>query len=188
MVYPPREDSYLLASVIKKYLKNKSKDIKILDMGSGSGIQAKTCINSGFKNVLAVDIDPEAIKHLKNQKLKVKQSNLFSEIFKRGLTYKRKLVPLRFDLIVSNPPYLPEHRYDKKMDTTAGKYGYELILKFLKQAKSHLNKDGEILLLFSNLSKPNIIKQNARKLSYSYKKLSSKKLFFEILYIYRFRL
>ena len=62
MIYQPAEDSYLLEEVVKDFLSGKDKKTKILDMGSGSGIQALACRGLGFDNVLAVDINPEAVK------------------------------------------------------------------------------------------------------------------------------
>lgn len=180
-IYSPSEDSYLLSETLKEFLnkiKIKNKNIKILDMGSGSGIQAKTCKNVGFNDILTADINEQAVKELKQQKLKAIKGNLFSRINKKD----------KFDLIIFNPPYLPQHKYDKKQDTTGGKQGYELIIKFLKQAKQHLNKQGVILLLFSSLSKLSIIKQKAKQLNYSLKLLSKQKLFFEELYVYRMKL
>ncbi len=174
-MYLPREDSYLLSSILKKYLKDKGKNIKILDMGSGSGIQAETCRNLGFENITAADIDKEAIKTLKEKKFKVVKSNLFSNIREK------------FDLIIFNPPYLPEDGCDREKDTTGGKRGYETIIKFLRQAKEHLNKNGKILLLFSSFSKPAIIKREAKKLGYIIKLLATKRIFFEELYVVKLK-
>lgn len=171
-MYQPSEDSYLLSESLKRFLRGKGKKIKILDMGSGSGIQAETCRNLGFKYVTTADIDKEAIALLREKKFKAIESSLFS-----GLKEK-------FDLIIFNPPYLPEDKYDKQKDTTGGKKGYETILKFLSQAKKHLNKNGKILLLFSSFSKPDIIKKEAKKLGYNLELLASKKLFFEELFVY----
>ena len=176
-IYQPAEDSYLLSETLISYLKNKNKDIQILDMGSGSGIQAKTCKKLGFKNILTTDLNPEAIKHLKKQKFKTIKTDLFSNIKKNQ----------KFNLIIFNPPYLPEDKREpkeSKLATTGGKKGYELILKFLKQAKPHLKKQGEILLLVSSLSKPKIIKQEAKKLGYKIKKLNNQKIFFEELFVW----
>jgi len=170
-MYHPREDSYLLSFVLTKYLKNKVKNIKILDIGSGSGIQAETCRKLGFKNINVSDTDPQSISFLKKKKFKAIKSNLFSNI-------KEK-----FDLVIFNPPYLPEDKYDKEKDTTGGKKGYETILRFLKQAKEHLRENGAILLLYSSFSKPRVIKREAKKLKYEIKLLAQKRIFFEELYV-----
>ena len=178
MVYSPQEDSYLLSKAIKEYILHlKNKDITVLDMGSGSGIQAQTCLDSGIKkeNILAADIDKEAIKVIKKKNIRVIHSNLFEKI------------KSKFDLITFNPPYLPEHKYDKAKDTTGGKKGYETVLRFLKSAKLHLNKKGVIFLLFSSLSDSNFILEYALKQGYKAKKLSEESLFFEKLYVYKFK-
>ena len=60
MIYHPAEDSYLLEKKVKKYAKGKN----VLDIGSGSGIQAIAALESGASGVLAVDLDREAVKEL----------------------------------------------------------------------------------------------------------------------------
>ena len=184
MTYSPKEDSYLLAKEVKKCLskfnKKQKETLKVLDMGSGSGIQAKTCIKSGIKkeSILCADIDKEVIEGLKKQNFLAVQTNLFTKISKKK----------KFDLIIFNPPYLPEDKYDKARDTSGGKKGYETIIRFLKQAKSYLAKNGTILLLFSSLSDPNFILEYALKQGYWAKKISEEKLFFEKLFVYSFKL
>ena len=178
-IYQPAEDSYLLSNTLKKYLNGKSKGIKILDMGSGSGIQAQTCKNLGFQNITTADINPEAVKHLKKQGFNIIQTNLFSNINKKN----------KFDLIVFNPPYLPLDKREPKesqIATTAGKKGYEIIIKFLKQAKNYLNKNGTILLLFSSLSQPKILLAKAKGLAFGIKLLNKENLFFEELFVSEF--
>ena len=183
MVYPPSEDSYLLENELKKFLSNipdKDKsEFKVLDMGSGSGIQAKAAIDSGIKrkNIIAADIDKEAIEKLKEQRIPARKSNLFSNINKEK----------RFNLIIFNAPYLPADKYDQQADTTAGKRGNEIIIKFLKQAKEHLAKSGIILLLFSSLSKPQEILSYAEKQGYKAKLLAEQGVgMMEKLFVYKF--
>lgn len=181
-IYQPREDSYLMQETLKKCIKDLDSSIKILDMGTGSGILALTCWNLGFENIIAADIDEDSLTYLKklNKLLKIK-------IIKSDLFFNLK--NQKFDLIIFNPPYLPEDKREpinSKIHTTAGKKGYEIIVRFLEQAKNYLNKDGKILLLFSSLSKPKIIISKAKLLGYNYKLLNKKKLFFEEIFVYEF--
>jgi len=142
MIYPPAEDSFFLAKEVEKYLAKLSREkrlqLKILDLGAGSGIQSENLLKSGIKRkqILASDINSEAQKYLKKLKIKFVKSDLLANI-------KEK-----FDLIIFNPPYLPKNKYDKEKDTSGGVVGDEIILKFLKQVKSNLS--GQIFLLLSS--------------------------------------
>lgn len=166
MIYEPREDSLLLKKYVKKLSRNKS----FLDIGSGSGILAETAIKAKAKLVLASDIDPESVKLLKQKNIKAVKSDLFANI-------KEK-----FDLIVFNPPYLlKDEREDKesKRVTTGGKKGDEIILKFLKQAPKHLNKNGKILLIISSLTPKNRINHLLKNQNLKRKILEAQSFFFE---------
>ena len=171
MIYPPGKDSFLLQKYIKLYVKQNS---KVLDLGTGSGIQGKEALKY-TKDVISSDINKECLKALKLEELKTIHSDLFSKI--KG----------KFDLIMFNPPYLPEDvREDKegKVALCGGKEGYEIIFRFLEQAKSHLKKDGKILLVFSSLSKKDLIENKMKELKYSFEILESEKFFFETIYLY----
>lgn len=175
-IYLPAEDSYFLSELLRKEIKISKKD-KILDMGAGTGIQSEAliCLGANPKNITLVDINKKAIKYLKDKFLKSKiiHSNLFSKI--KG----------RFDLIVFNPPYLPEDKREPKssrISTTGGKDGSEIINKFLKQSKKHLKKDGKIILLTSNLTK------GIDFFDYPVKLLGRKKIFYEELLVWEISL
>ncbi|MDI6738732.1 MAG: methyltransferase, partial [Nanoarchaeota archaeon] len=91
----------------------------------------------------------------------------------------------KFDLIIFNPPYLPFERNEDRetaLQVAGGKKGHEIIEGFLKQAKSHLEKNGKILLLFSSLSGD--IEKIMAKEGYKFKKIDEKPLFFEKLFVY----
>lgn len=146
MVYEPQEDSYLLEKVVHKRVQQ---GMKVLDMGTGSGIQAFAAIESGARTVVAADIDQEALdevmivaKEREYAHLRVQHSDLFSNIGKGDV----------FNIIIFNAPYLPDDKRDPDLALDGGVEGHELITRFLTQAKNHLAEDGEILLLFSTQS------------------------------------
>ncbi len=178
-MYPVSEDSVFFAEFLKKYFakltKQEKSKLKYLDMGTGSGILSETAISSGINkdNILAIDINKESVKFVKNKlKINTKQSNLFSKITKKP----------KYSLITFNAPYLPEHKYDKQKDTTGGKLGDEVSLKFIKQAKSHLAKQGKIFLLISSLTPINRINKTKPKPII----IAENKLFMETLLILEF--
>lgn len=171
LIYEPAEDSYLMQEVLKKNLKNKN--LKVLEIGTGSGILLHTLRKLNINNFIGADINKSAVKHCKSLGFDCIYSNLFSNI--NG----------KFDIIIFNPPYLPENKKEDKesqLATTGGKKGSEAINKFLKQAKKHLIKNGKIFLLTSNLTK------DINWLNYKKKSLTKKKLFFEELQVWKLNL
>ena len=169
MIYDPEEDSFLLAKYVDKFAEG-----KVLDIGTGSGIQAETALRH-TKDVLAVDINKESIEFVKKKGIKAKHSDLFSNI-------KEK-----FDLIIFNPPYLPEEKLEddkSKRITTGGKNGYEILKRFFSQANRYLNKNGKILIVFSSLTNKKKINEVTKRNNFKFKLLEVKKIFFEKLYCY----
>ncbi len=200
-IYQPAEDSYLFADFLKKKLPKlvkKNPHLKFLEMGTGSGILSKTTLKFlPQKNILALDINPDAVKALQKEKFKVIQSDLFQAFTQSdGAKKERKSnqipntkyqIPFseaKFDLIVFNAPYLPLDKREPKesqLATTGGKLGDEVSLKFLKQAKQHLNSNGKIFLLISSLTPLSKIKK-----LWNYKIVVRKKVFMEELLILEF--
>jgi release factor glutamine methyltransferase len=174
-IYQPREDSYLLQKHVKDYCKG-----NVLEIGTGSGILALEAAKFADK-VLAVDINPEAVafvqKNVKQQNLKnvkVIESDLFSK------------VSGKFDLIIFNPPYLPDPEKDYARDIAldGGKKGYELIERFLDDVNSYLVEKGKILLLFSSLSKIKRVHEILDRNLFEFKEIDKLKIGFEELYVY----
>ncbi len=149
-IYEPHEDSFLMSKILKKeipkILKEKPK-LKFLEIGSGSGINLQTALKSKIKkqNIFSCDINKKAVEYCKNLGFNCILSNLF-----------KKIPEQKFDIIIFNPPYLPEDKNEpkeSKLATTGGKHGNEITIKFLKQAKDYLAKNGRIFLITSSLSK-----------------------------------
>ncbi len=177
-IYEPREDSFLLSDQVRKHAKG-----VVLDMGTGSGIQAEAALElPQVERVIAVDKNSAAVTHckktIKKRKLECYVSDLFSA-FKKG-----KLAKLKFDTIVFNPPYLPADgkKHDKAL--IGGKHGYELIERFLTDVPLFLQPDGKVLLLFSNLTHRYKVEELIRLNGLDFKPLMSSRMFFEELFVY----
>tara|TARA_Y100000310_G_scaffold345268_1_gene463288 strand:+ start:43879 stop:45066 length:1188 start_codon:yes stop_codon:yes gene_type:complete len=179
IIYEPSDDSFLLQKHVKKLATG-----LVLDMGTGSAIQANTAAKkTSVKKVIAIDIQKGVIEHckktIKNKKIQFYQSDLF-EIFNKNQLLKN----LKFDTIIFNPPYLPAEVRLQDMTLDGGKKGYEIIEKFLLQVNNYLTSNGKILLLFSSLTNKEKIHEILIKNFQLPQNLETKKIFFEELYIY----
>lgn len=171
-MYLPREDSEMLATKVADYAKG-----KVLDVGTGTGIQALAAAKSGrVTEVLAVDIDGEVIAYchanINNPKIKFQVSDLFSTV--KG----------KFDVVIFNPPYLPQDESIKDLALYGGEEGYEIIERFFDKVDEHLKKGGFILMVFSSHTKKDKVDKVIRDRSYKIKLLDKKHVFFEDLYVY----
>tara|TARA_Y100000310_G_scaffold129185_1_gene128347 strand:+ start:10199 stop:10744 length:546 start_codon:yes stop_codon:yes gene_type:complete len=179
-IYQPAEDSFLMKEILEKEvpeLLKENKNLKFLEIGSGSGIQIEALTNLNIKqeNITLTDINQEAVINLKKKfsKSKVINSNLFQN------------VEDKFDLIIFNPPYLPEDPQepeDSKLATTGGEKGSEVVNRFLTEAKNHLTSKGRILLLTSSLT------EGIDWSGWNKRKIGEKKLFMEHLFVWELTL
>jgi release factor glutamine methyltransferase len=176
MIYQPSEDSYLMSRILKERLPDLLKEnsnLKFLEIGAGSGIHLETAKSLGIKkeNIFSSDIDKKTVSHCNLLGFNCIHSDLFENIYGK------------YNLIIFNPPYLPEDSREPKssrLATTGGKKGNEIILKFLKQAKNFLSEKGKIFLITSSLAE-NV---DFKKLDYKSKEIGCEKLFFERLCIW----
>lgn len=103
----PRPETEELVDMIVK--ENTESDLRVLDIGSGSGaIAIALARNLNFPEVTAIDISQEAIRLGKENaadlraKVKFEREDIFSYDPPRG----------SLDIIVSNPPYIAESEKD----------------------------------------------------------------------------
>jgi release factor glutamine methyltransferase len=173
-VYEPREDSLLLEKYVRKFARG-----NVLDMGTGSGIQAIAAAERAT-SVVAVDINQDAIEACKRdvcEKIIFLKSDLFSAL--EGKT---------FDTIIFNAPYLPDDESYKDVALDGGKIGYEVIERFLKDAKRFLTMDGLILLVFSSFTDKTKVDALIRMNGFEFNELERIHVMFEDIYCYKLKL
>ena len=147
----PRQDTELVIDLIlEKYHKQKS--IDILDLGAGSGAIGIVLANK-FKNanVLLSDISSDAIDIAKKNILfhKLKNISTIKSDWFTNITNKK------FDLIVSNPPYInksdshlknKELLFEPKNALISKQEGYADIIKIIKLSPKFLNSNGVLYI------------------------------------------
>ncbi|WP_311487642.1 peptide chain release factor N(5)-glutamine methyltransferase [uncultured Helcococcus sp.] len=142
----PRPETELL---VEEILKEELKDKKLLDIGTGSGAIAVSLDleNKDNLQVSACDISKEALEvaRMNAEKLGAHLDFIHSDLFEN--------IEGRFDIIVSNPPYISEEDYDKldellyhepKIALYGGLKGYEIYEKIIDQARSYLTDQASI--------------------------------------------
>ncbi|RLD40233.1 MAG: peptide chain release factor N(5)-glutamine methyltransferase [Bacteroidetes bacterium] len=150
----PRPETEELVDMISKSIKNNSKNVKILDIGTGSGCIAITLQKNTNSSVTAIDISKESLKiAAKNAKLNNADINFIElDILDKD---SWQGIDNDFDIIVSNPPYVRDLE-KKLMNKNVLDYDpslalfvednnplifYEAISKF---AKLHLKANGTL--------------------------------------------
>ena len=173
-IYAPSDDSFLMIDVLASHPLSGR---KTLDMGTGSGVLALYCAMLGA-DVTASDVDETALSQAKQRadtlgvQVKFCLSDLFCEIHDS------------FDFILFNPPYLPSlELVDRSVDGGPG--GTVLIEKFLEELPSHLQHEGEALLLLSSVNDSAAIQLKHPNLEFATE--AKKALFFEELQVLRIR-
>jgi len=152
-----------------------------LEIGIGSGIILRELCKS-FSIVVGTDIDLDALSFC-NQSNRMK-TNLICCDGVKALASSQK-----YDLIVSNPPYLPSEDNDTYDRTIYGGItGSEVAIDFVKSAVNLLSHHGAILILLSSLSNLPQCYCAVASLGFSRRTISTKKLFFESLSVEEIRI
>ena len=139
-MYIPAEDSYLLAEAVKEYSGKRA-----LEIGVGSGIVLEE-LQKNFELVVGTDLQLQSLRYAR---LNILSRNILTICCNMGAPIISK-----FDLIVSNPPYLPDLSVEiqKDLPVDGGLTGIEWSIKFLELSLPKLEPAGKILLLFSSFS------------------------------------
>ena len=147
-VLDPRPETEFIIEEVLNIYRNKDLKLKILDIGTGSGCIAISLAKE-FKNafITAIDISQKALEvAAKNSKI----HNCDNQIQLKLIDFKN--INSKFDLIVSNPPYLTKDQFNntdpevKKFEPKLALIGGDDGLKFYREYSNTLqnlmNKKG----------------------------------------------
>lgn len=146
----PRPETEIIIEMLLKKIINKLKTLQILDIGCGSGCLLISCLKEFSKSKgTGVDISSSAIE-VANINIKQNQLNSRARLIKKDL-FKLNLKN-KFDIIISNPPYLTNSSYAKldsdikfyepKRALVAGVDGLKFYEKIISIASTNLKKNG----------------------------------------------
>lgn len=168
LLYLPSDDSIFLSNIVNDYHGQLA-----LEIGTSSGTIFRE-LSKNFSIVIGTDIDFNSLK------LSLMMSKNDRLICCDAATALHNVI---FDLIVSNPPYLPNamNHTDKTVD--GGPTGIEVSIHFLTSAIDKLNNNGKILILVSSQSDKVILERFISKNNLIKKQIAQKDLFYETLQI-----
>jgi len=160
----PRPESEHIVEQTLKYIKM-DKSMNILDIGTGSGCliisllkERPNCLGT------AIDISKEALKIAKfNAKLHHLENKI--KFFNIGID---KFNSNKYDLIISNPPYINKidlsrlddgvRLYEPRLALYGGTTGFEKIKKIIEKSSKLLKYNGRLIVEIGEKQKKNTIK------------------------------
>ena len=150
----PRPETEILVEAAIKIVQNSRFSIQnILDIGTGSG-----CIAISLAKLLkdvkitAADISNESLKVAAEN---AKSNNVVVNFIQSDLFSSYQLRAKSYELIVSNPPYIPrdqikslqrELKYEPFIALDGGSDGLESYRKIIKEAPDYLNHNGILIM------------------------------------------
>lgn len=151
-VFIPRFET---EEIVDHILKNYKKVYKTLDICCGTGVIGISLLLKDFTHECTfVDISDKA---LKNTYLNLKKFNINEDRFKLIKSDMFKNIDSKFNLIISNPPYIKESEYNSlpkdvkrepKEALLSGKDGLNHIKILLKNSKYYLEEKGLLVFEF----------------------------------------
>ena len=150
-VLDPRPETELIIEEVLSIYRNKNLKLKILDIGTGSGCIAISLAKE-YKNasIIAIDISKKALE-VAEKNLKI--HNCENNIQLKLIDFKK--INSKFDLIVSNPPYLTNNQFNNtdpevknfepKLALVGGNDGLKFYREYSNNLHNFMNKNANFV-------------------------------------------
>ena len=155
---PRYETEYLIELTLKEIKKMNLANPKILDLCTGSGaigLTLKSLLPSSEVTLSDISKDALMVANKNKNELNLDVNIIESDLFKN--------IPGKFDIIISNPPYVMTNEilpkdvlYEPHLALYSGPKGIDHIEEIFKNIKSHLNNKYLIALEINEKSEPDI--------------------------------
>lgn len=156
---PRYETEYLIELTLKEIKKLNLANPKILDLCTGSGaigLTLKSLLPSSEVTLSDISKDALMVANKNKNELNLDVNIIESDLFKN--------IPGKFDVIISNPPYVMTNEplpkdvlYEPHLALYSGPKGIDHIEEIFKNIKSHLNNKYLIALEINEKSETDII-------------------------------
>jgi release factor glutamine methyltransferase len=146
-VFVPRSDTWLLAAHLRRQPQVEG---AVADVCTGSGALAIAAALASATSVTAIDVSRRALlsarlnARLNGVRVRTRRGSLLAAVPAE-----------RFDMIVSNPPYLPSDEprpLGSARHTEAGADGRSLLDRLIEQAPAHLRPGGVLIVTHSSVN------------------------------------
>ena len=145
----PRDETEILVTKAIEIIKEKNLKT-VLDIGTGTGCIACTIAKQTSATVLGVDISSGALRVALDNVTKLGINN--RAVFRKSDLYEKIREDEKFDMIISNPPYIPigtilepEVMHEPSIALFAEENGISIYRKIIYDAHHYLNHNGWLI-------------------------------------------